>query len=46
MSDKLDMASPDKRVVFMNSSFRDNTPKENVKQLHKQLSLDTEMRVI
>lgn len=34
------------RVVFRDSSFKDDTAKENVKQLLKQLSPDTEMRVI
>ncbi len=34
------------RVVFRDSSFKDDTAKENVKQLLKQLSPETEMRVI
>jgi len=34
------------RIVFRDSSFKDDTAKENVKQLLKQLSPDTEMRVI
>ncbi|QHS56808.1 site-specific DNA-methyltransferase [Mucilaginibacter sp. 14171R-50] len=34
------------RVVFRDASFKDDTAKENVKQLLKQLSPDTEMRVI
>lgn len=34
------------RVVFRDKSFKDDTSKENVKQLLKQLSKDTEMRVI
>lgn len=34
------------RVVFRDSSFRGDTAKENVKQLLKQLSPNTEMRVI
>ena len=34
------------RIVFKDSSFADDTAKENVKQLLKQLSPDTEMRVI
>lgn len=34
------------RVVFRDRSFKDDTAKENVKQLLKQLSKDTEMRVI
>lgn len=34
------------RVVFRDSSFKDDTAKENVKQLLKQLSPNTEMRVI
>ena len=34
------------RIVFKDASFKDDTAKENVKQLLKQLSPDTEMRVI
>ncbi|WP_064198432.1 MULTISPECIES: site-specific DNA-methyltransferase [Emticicia] len=34
------------RVVFRDASFANDTAKENVKQLLKQLSTDTEMRVI
>jgi adenine-specific DNA-methyltransferase len=34
------------RIVFRNSSFVSYTAKENVKQLLKQLSAETEMRVI
>jgi adenine-specific DNA-methyltransferase len=34
------------RVVFKDSSFADNSEKENVKQLLKQLSPETEMKVI
>lgn len=34
------------RIVFKDTSFADDTAKENVKQLLKQLSPDTEMRVI
>ncbi len=34
------------RMVFRDSSFKDDTAKENVKQLLKQLSPETEMRVI
>ncbi len=34
------------RIVFRDSSFANDTAKENVKQLLKQLSPDTEMRVI
>lgn len=34
------------RVVFRDASFAGDTAKENVKQLLKQLSADTEMRVI
>ncbi|OSZ82092.1 site-specific DNA-methyltransferase [Chitinophagaceae bacterium IBVUCB1] len=34
------------RVVFRDSSFKNDTAKENVKQLLKQLSPETEMRVI
>ena len=34
------------RIVFRDSSFASDTAKENVKQLLKQLSPDTEMRVI
>jgi len=34
------------RVVFRDRSFADDTAKENVKQLLKQLSPETEMRVI
>ena len=34
------------RVVFRDKSFKDDTAKENVRQLLKQLSPDTEMRVI
>ncbi|XZF14951.1 site-specific DNA-methyltransferase [Chitinophagaceae bacterium MMS25-I14] len=34
------------RIVFRDASFKDDTAKENVKQLLKQLSPDTEMRVI
>nr|WP_315424664.1 site-specific DNA-methyltransferase [uncultured Pedobacter sp.] len=34
------------RVVFRDKSFKDDTAKENVKQLLKQLSKDTEMKVI
>lgn len=34
------------RIVFRDSSFRNDTAKENVKQLLKQLTPDTEMRVI
>lgn len=34
------------RVVFKDSGFKDDTAKENVKQLLKQLSPNTEMKVI
>lgn len=34
------------RVVFKDSGFKDDTAKENVKQLLKQLSSNTEMKVI
>ena len=34
------------RIVFKDSSFKDDTAKENVKQLLKQLSPDSEMKVI
>lgn len=34
------------RIVFRDSSFKNDTAKENVKQLLKQLSPDTEMKVI
>ena len=34
------------RIVFKDASFKNDTAKENVKQLLKQLSPDTEMRVI
>jgi len=34
------------RVVFRDRSFKNDTAKENVKQLLRQLSKDTEMRVI
>jgi adenine-specific DNA-methyltransferase len=34
------------RVVFKDKSFKDNSAKENVKQLLKQLSSGTEMKVI
>jgi adenine-specific DNA-methyltransferase len=34
------------RVVFRDRSFANDTAKENVKQLLKQLSSETEMRVI
>lgn len=34
------------RIVFKDSSFKDDTAKENVKQLLKQLSPETEMKVI
>ena len=34
------------RVVFRDSSFVNDTAKENVKQLLKQLSPETEMKVI
>lgn len=34
------------RIVFRDKSFKDDTAKENVKQLLKQLSPDSEMRVI
>lgn len=34
------------RVIFKDSSFEDNSAKENVKQLLKQLSPETEMKVI
>ena len=34
------------RMVFRDRGFKDDTAKENVKQLLKQLSVDTEMRVI
>ena len=34
------------RVVFRDASFKGDTAKENVKQLLKQMSPDTEMRVI
>ena len=34
------------RIVFKDRSFKDDTAKENVKQLLKQLSPDTEMKVI
>ena len=40
--------SPEKplRIVFHDYAFADDTAKENVRQLLKQLSADTEMRVI
>ncbi len=34
------------RIVFKDSSFKDDTAKENVKQLLEQLSPETEMKVI
>jgi adenine-specific DNA-methyltransferase len=34
------------RIVFRDSSFKNDTAKENVRQLLRQLSPDTEMRVI
>ena len=34
------------RVVFKDSGFKDDTAKTNVKQLLKQLSPETEMKVI
>ena len=34
------------RIVFNDASFKDDTAKENVKQLLKQLSPNTEMKVI
>lgn len=34
------------RIVFRDASFKNDTAKENVKQLLKQLSPDTEMKVI
>jgi len=34
------------RIVFSDASFKDDTAKENVKQLLKQLSPNTEMKVI
>jgi adenine-specific DNA-methyltransferase len=34
------------RIVFKDSSFKDDTAKVNVKQLLKQLSSETEMKVI
>ncbi len=34
------------RIVFKDDSFKDDTAKENVKQLLKQLSPDTKMKVI
>ncbi len=34
------------RIVFKDSSFKDDTAKENVWQLLKQLSPETEMKVI
>lgn len=34
------------RIVFRDSSFKDNSAKENVRQLLNQLSPDTEMKVI
>ncbi len=34
------------RIVFKDSSFKNDTAKENVKQLLKQLSPDTEMKVL
>ena len=34
------------RIVFKDSSFKDDTAKENVKQLLKQLSPETEMKVL
>lgn len=34
------------RIVFKDASFKDDTAKENVKQLLKQLSPETEMRVV
>lgn len=34
------------RIVFKDASFKDDTAKSNVKQLLKQLSPDTEMKVI
>lgn len=34
------------RIVFRDKGFKDDTAKENVRQLLKQLSPDTEMRVI
>ena len=34
------------RIVFKDSGFKNDTAKENVKQLLKQLSPDTEMKVL
>ena len=34
------------RIVFKDSGFKDDTAKTNVKQLLKQLSPDTEMKVL
>lgn len=34
------------RIVFRDNSFKDDTAKENVKQLLKQLTSNTEMRVV
>ena len=34
------------RIVFKDNSFKDDTAKSNVKQLLKQLSPNTEMKVI
>lgn len=34
------------RIVFLDNSFKDDTAKENVKQLLKQLTPNTEMRVV
>jgi adenine-specific DNA-methyltransferase len=34
------------RIVFRDKSFKDDTAKENAKQLLKQLSPDSEMKVI
>ncbi len=34
------------RIVFRDKGFKDDTAKENVKQLLKQLSVETEMKVI
>lgn len=34
------------RIVFRDQGFKDDTAKENVKQLLKQLSVETEMKVI
>ena len=34
------------RIVFKDSAFKDDTAKVNVKQLLKQLSPETEMKVI